>query len=177
MVTALFSSLLITIAWVSLHLLLMHKRPCSHRLSAMTKGFLLSLPLLFLFLFFLQHQPTLVLKLNGHEAPLMAYIYAFLLQLLFFFFFVECFYHVERSVTLRLLIEIQEAKTSLKIEEVIEDYSLDEMILRRLNDLLTHEWVRKKGDHWGLTTKGQCLAKIMRFSCWLFQSHPQNERL
>lgn len=175
--TGLLASLLATFSWIMVHLFLMHQRPCKQRLAAMTQAFLLSLPLLFVLLFFLQRQPAIVLQLNGQEDFFLAYSYGFLLHLLFYFFFVEVFYHIERSVTLRFLIEIDNSSSTANLKQIIKEYSVEEMIPRRLNDMKISGWIFKKNDRWILTFKGLCLAKTMRFSCWLFQSKPQNERL
>jgi hypothetical protein len=177
MATALISSFFVTLLWITMHLLLVHQKPCKRRLKAMTFAFLWSLPVLFLSLFFLQQETAIVLKLNGHENHSLAYGYAFLLHLLFFLFFVECFYHLERSVTLRILIEIDQTPTPTKIEEIEKNYSVDDMISRRLDDMLTHGWLYQKNDRWILSPKALFLAKAMRFSCWLFQSKPQDLRL
>lgn len=177
MATAFISSFLVTALWIRAHLLIVHQKPCEHRLKAMTFAFLCSLPLLFLFLFFLQQWPTVFLKLNGQENCFLAYIYAILLHILFFFFFVECFYHLERSVTLRLLVEIHQSPKPVKVEEMEKNYSLDDMILRRLDNMLHNGWLYQKNGHWLLSQKALFLAKAMHFSCWLFQSKPQDQRL
>ena len=177
MATALIASFLVTLLWITMHLLLVHRKPCEHRLKAMTLAFLCSLPVLLLFLFLLQQQTAIVLKLNGHENYSLAYSYALLLHLLFFLFFVECFYHLERSVTLRILIEIGQTLTPVKVEAMEKDYSLDDMITRRLNDMLNSGWLYQKNGCWMLSQKALFLAKTMRFSCWLFQSKPQDQRL
>lgn len=176
MITALLCSVFTTVAWILIHLFLMHQTKTSHRLKAMTTAFLSSLPFLYLLLFFFQHQHFFIWQVDGKESFLLSYLYAFLLQLLFFFFFVECFYHIERSVTLRFLIEIDQAPATL-ITSITEDYSLEEMIERRLNDLHHNRWIFHKNKCWFLSKKAYYLARAMHFSCWLFQSQPQNKRL
>lgn len=177
MLTGLIASLLITLLWIIACIFLMHLHPAQQRFGIMVKSFCGSLPLLCFFLFFLQHQSSLVEKLNGHEARALAFVISILLQILFFFFFVECFYHIERSVTLRLLIEIRNATSPMTVTTLMKDYSVDDMIKRRLEDMLKNKWIYCEGNHWKLSSKGLWLARSMLFSCWLFQSKPQNERL
>jgi len=147
-------------------------------MAAMAKTWLVSLPVLLFVLLVLNHSNALVEVLNGQESPSLSYSCALLLQILLFFLFVECFYHVERSVTLRLLVEIQAATfTGRSVGTIMKDYSVDEMISRRLDVMLRSGLVRKTNGKWNLTSKGEAFAKIMSISCWIFQSKPQNERL
>ena len=90
----------------------------------------------------------------------------------------ECFYHIERSVTLRLLVEIRaNAQTAPTLTGLMKDYSVDDMIKRRLDDMARSGFVTRAGDKWVLSAKASTLAKVMALSCWIFQSKPQNERL
>lgn len=177
MLSGLLASLLVTFFWIIACIVFMHCYPTAHRFRIMTKSFCCSLPLLWFFVFLLQHQPTIIERLNGHESPILAYFMALLMHFLFFFFVVECFYHIERSVTLRLLIEIQQHPSSLTISDLMKNYSVDDMIMRRLQDMAKNGWSYYENDRWKLTPKGHYLALLMHFSCWLFQSKPQNKRL
>lgn len=176
--TAIIASLLTTLLWIAGHLLAMRARPAKKRMSAMGKAWLLSLPALAVVLALLNRDAGLVAALNGGEDPLLSWFYALLLQLLLFFLFVECFYHVERSVTLRLLVEIQamqEGKAT--ITSLMKDYSVDDMIRRRLDDMARSGFVTRSGEGWVLSPKGAKLAGVMGLSCWIYQSKTQDERL
>ena len=176
--TAIIASFFTFVLWIAAHLVAMHINPAKGRMSAMMKAWLISLPVLLVVLAILNHSDRLVAALNGQESALISWFYAFLLHLLLFFLFVECFYHIERSVTLRLLVEIQAAPgTGPSIAVIMKDYSVDDMIRRRLDDMERSGFVRKTGNGWILSPKGETLAKIMSFSCWIFQSKAQNERL
>jgi hypothetical protein len=176
--TAVIASLLTSMLWIATHLAAMHIRPARNRMAAMAKSYLLSLPVLLVLIALLNHCDWLVSALNRGEDPLLSWFYSLLLQLLFFFLFVECFYHIERSVTLRLLVEIQALPREKSVIGVImKDYSVDDMIRRRLDDMARNDFVRKAGQSWVLSPKGETMAKFMSFSCWIFQSKPQNERL
>lgn len=174
--TAVIASFAVTALWIIAHLVAMHISPAKSRMPAMFKAWLLSLPVMAMALALLNHAPGLVKALNGTEAPALSWICALVMHLLLFFLFVECFYHFERSVTLRLLIEIDAAKNP-SINTIMKDYSVDDMIVRRLHDMERSGFVTKSGDRWALTTKAGKLARVMSFSCWLYQSKPQNERL
>ena len=176
--TAVIASLAATTLWIIAHLVAMRIKPAKNRLAAMFKAYLLSLPVLLAALAILNHDEQLVLSLNGREHALISWFYALVLELLFFFCFVECFYHIERAVTLRLLVEIQAIeKTGASIETIMKDYSVDEMVVRRLADLGRSGFVIKTGERFTLSAKGRLFAKAMTYSAWIFQSKAQHERL
>ena len=176
--TAVISSFAVTLLWIVGHLVAMHIRPAAGRMGAMARAWLASLPVLLVVLVALNRMDKLVIALNGQEHPLLSYFHALLLHVLLFFLFVECFYHIERSVTLRLLVEI-DAATSAKptVGYIMKDYSVDDMITRRLAAMEQSGFIKRAGDKWVLAGKGRSFAKIMGLSCWIFQSKPQNERL
>lgn len=177
MLTGLLTSFITTCLWIIASIIFMYYRPTAHRFLIMLKSFGCSLPFLGFFLFILQHQPALVEKLNGHETPCLAYLIVLIFHVLFFFFVVECFYHIERSVTLRILVEIQHSSSPMTVPNLMKDYAVDDMIKRRLEDMLSNNWIYYENNQWKLTSKGLWLARMMYVSCWLFQSKPQNERL
>lgn len=176
--TAIISSFAVTLLWIIGHLVTMQFRPAAGRMGAMARAWLASLPVLLIVLVALNRMDKLVIALNGQEHPLISYFYALLLHVLLFFLFVECFYHIERSVTLRLLVEIDAAATAKPtVGSLMKDYSVDDMITRRLDAMEQSRFIKRAGDKWVLASKGQSFARIMRLSCWIFQSKPQNERL
>jgi hypothetical protein len=175
MLTGVLAALLGFALCVLGHLVAMHRRPTMGRLGAMTRAFALGFPVTLLLV------PALRAVgggWDGAEHPALAWIVAVLLHGLLFFLFVECFYHIERSVTLRLLVELLEhphgAATGV---EIMRDYSVDDMIRRRLEDLIRNRWVEESGGRFRLTEKGRRFATVMRTSIWIYQSKPQNERL
>jgi DNA-binding HxlR family transcriptional regulator len=175
MLTGIIAALGGVLLCVAGHLIAMHRRPVKGRLGAMTRAFTLGFP------------GTLVLVpivrvlgrgWDGGEHPAIAWIVAILLHVLLFFLFVECFYHVERSVTLRLLVELLEhPQRAASAEEIMRDYSVDDMIERRLEDLIRNRWLEESGGRYRLTAKGRSLARVMSTSLWIYQNKPQNERL
>jgi len=178
MVTALIASGIAFLLCVTAHLFAMRRKPTKKRLGAMTTAFLPGFPLALFAVFVLRSWGDWPASLDGHEHPLLPYILVPVLHLLLYFLFVECFYHIERSVTLRLLIELHEhPRNAATTKEIMRDYSVDDMIRRRLDDLVRNRWVEESGGRFRLTEKGRRLARLMRTSIWVYQSKPQNERL
>lgn len=178
MAIGVIAALLATLAWVAAHLAHMHLRPTRSRLSAMFRAFLASLPLVVLITLLILRQPHWHDALAGVEHPALAYGMGLLLEVLFFFCFVECFYHVERAVTLRMVIEIMDHPDGPPtLDDLVAAYPVDDMIRRRLQDLQRNGFLVRKGDGWNLTGKGRVFAAVMQVSNAIFNSKPQNERL
>ncbi|HBA83880.1 MAG TPA: hypothetical protein DCZ95_07295 [Verrucomicrobia bacterium] len=172
----LLTAIIVSAAWMLVHLLLMQRRPAENRFKAMTVCWLFSLPFIPAFYFL---APS---GLTPHPADVGDSIWMGLLQaglssVLLYFLFVECFYHVERAVTLRILIELlNDAKSNPTIESVRSKYDVDEMIRRRLDVLADRHFIARRDDRWHLLPKGRLFARTMQFSCWLFQCKGQKDR-
>jgi hypothetical protein len=177
MITALISAFVGTLLWVSLHLIQMHYNPKQKRFMAMSKPFILGFPFLLLIVHFFYKYPLIIALLNGNETILLSYIYAVFLYVLFYFLFVEFFYHIERSVTLRLLVEIHQAINPISVNELMKHYNVNDMIDRRLQGMLEYDMINKENGVFKVSKKGLYLAYVMSFSCWLYQSKPQSGRL
>jgi DNA-binding HxlR family transcriptional regulator len=175
MLTGIVAAVLGFLLCVAGHLLAMHRAPAKGRLGAMTRAFALGFPVTLLLVPAVR---VLGGGWDGAEHPALAWLVAILLHILLFFLFVECFYHIERSVTLRLLVELLEhPQGAATAAEIMRDYSVDDMIRRRLDDLVRNGWIGEGEGRYRLTAKGAGLARVMRASIWLYQSKPQNERL
>lgn len=173
MAHGLIVAVLVTVLWVLLQNAFMHVRRAKSRVLAMIGGYVFSLPFVWVAFRFM---PVLV-PAPG-EAPLMGLVHAYVFHLLLFLLYVECFYHVERSVTLRFLVEImRHGERGERLAVVRQLYDVKEMILRRLDDMLRNGFVEKRDGRWHELAKGRRLAQVMQFSHWLFQSKSQHERM
>lgn len=172
------AALVVFFLWASAHLVWMHVRPTPRRMAAMTRAFFVSFPLVPLFTWYVWRNPEWRSALAGVEHPIAAYGTGVLLHVLFYFCFVECFYHVERAVTLRMVIELfEEPGHAMPLDAMMAHYPVDDMIRRRLEDLRRAGFVRHEDGYWRLTRKGRLFAATMRISSAIFHSKPQNERV
>lgn len=157
----------VSVTWILVQNLLMHVRPAANRLGAMFAGYLVSLPIVYL-----------AYRWAPSNAPVaLGLFHAYFFHLLLFLFYVECFYHVERSVTFRLLVELlKSGPEGLPLQALQSRYSVEEMIEQRL-DVLRHKgFLDKQGDVWSLRLKGLVLARVTVALSWVFQSTGQHER-
>jgi hypothetical protein len=171
-------AVIVSVLWIGAQIYLAHLQPPRSRFKAMLAGYLASLPLVLGFYWLLPASfPNLWAWLIGAEHPLSALLHAFVSHLLIFFLYVECFYHVERSVTLRLLIEIGEHPGGETAEAISADYNVDGMIVQRIEALNANGYTEQSGDRIRLLPRGRRFAAGARAFCWLFQSKMQDERL
>ena len=94
-----------------------------------------------------------------------------------FFCYVECFYHIERSVSLRLMVELlKQGDAGAPLEEIQGRYPVEGMIQERLEVLRDRGFIELRNDCWHLCFKGQLLARVTVSVSWLFQAKGQHER-
>lgn len=165
---------IVTAAWIAIQILWMHVKPTENRFKAMLLGYVLSLPFVIVAFEWLPGLAAVPL----HEPWGIGLFFAYFLHLLLFFLYVECFYHVERSVTLRFLVEIlQRCPEGTKIEDVLGHYNVKHMVQTRLDVLGANGFIEARDGNWYLTAKGRRFARLMAFSSWLFQSTVQSDRI
>lgn len=177
MVHGVFVALVVTAAWILAHVGWMQFRPAENRIRSMTRGYLLSLPLVWAAYRWLP-APAAWAEAAAGEAAALGWFHAYFLHLLLFLLYVECFYHIERAVTTRILIEIMRHPGGAPtLDSIRRQYDVREMIRRRLDVLTEHQYIQKDGDRWKLLPRGRLFAAAMRISAWIFQSHSQRERV
>lgn len=178
MVQGIVVAILVSVAWIVLQNVLMHWRPAENRFLAMVLGYLVSLPLVYVVYRWLPQLSDGIAAAMRAEAPSMGLFHAYLVHLLLFLFYGECFYHVERSVTLRLLVEVlKHSDQGVPLDAIRQHYPVEEMIQRRLEVMRDRGLVEQRGDSWHLRSMGTLLARVGGASSWLFQIKPQHERM
>jgi hypothetical protein len=172
----LLTAVAVSLAWILLHLLAMHVRPARNRFNAMLAAYLLSLPLVVLVYRWLSLPTDATTADPGHFG--LGLFHAYMLHLLLFFQYVEFFYHAERSVTLRFLVTVLQAPNrTAHPADIQQEYSLEDMITRRLADLEQNRFIEKRDGRWHDRAKGMLVTLVTIVLIWFFRSKPQSERL
>jgi hypothetical protein len=167
-------ALIVTGGWILLQNLLMHFRPAENRMLTMISGYLLSLP----FVFVLYRWMPPVSGTAEPESFSMGLINAYVLHMLLFGQYGACFYHVERSVTIRFLVELLKyGDRGAAMDTIQSQYSLEEMIQQRMEVMRDRGLVEFRDGYWHLLPKGLLLARIAIVGSWLFQMKGQHERM
>lgn len=171
------AALLVSLLWIGLQNLWMFVRPAENRFRAMLIGYLISLPFLYVAYHWIAQAPIAPDNPAAAESPAMGLFHACFLHLLLYFCYGECFYHVERSVTLRLLVEIlQHGPSGLHLQRLQGEYPVGEMVRQRMEVLRNRGFVTQDNGVWRLSFMGETLARITAFVAWLYQAPGQHER-
>ena len=167
------TALVSTLFWVVIQNLWMHIRPHPQRFQAIVGGYVFSLPLVY----FAYRWMPVWFEASPEEAPALGWVHAYLLHFLLFAFYGECFFHVERSVTLRLLVEILHAgPKGVDLESLRSQYPVGQMVAQRLEVLRKNGFVCQESGRWRLREKARFLARFAALGNWLLRASAQNER-
>jgi hypothetical protein len=177
MLCGLLTAISVSAVWILIQIGWMHIRPAENRIRAMTIGYLISLFFVYAVYRFVPFDSWFTASAGG-EAWGIGLFHAYFFHLLIFLLYAECFYHVERAVTLRILIELMEyPEEYVPVSVITKQYNVGDMIGTRLEVLQSHHFVQKTDDGYMLQPKGMLFAKIMQVTVWIFQSKPQSERV
>jgi len=171
------TAILVSAIWIVLQNVLMHLRPAEHRLRAMFLGYCISLPFVFVVYRFMPPLSDGIAQATRGESPVAGLIHAYCLHLLLFFLYAECFYHLERSVTLRMFLELLPYGDGGATQQAIQShYSVDDMVQKRLELMQNRGLIELIDNSWRLRSPGMLLARFASAGSWLFQFKAQNER-
>jgi hypothetical protein len=171
------AAIAVSTLWIVLQNVLMHFRPAEDRFGAMLKGYAISLPFVFVGYHWLPPFSEAIADAMRVESYWMGLFHAYFFHLLLFFCYAECFYHIERSVTLRFFVELlQRGGKGAKMDVIRSGYPVDDMIRTRLEVMRDQRFLEQRGDHWHLCRKGLWLARVSRLGSRLFQFMPQHKR-
>jgi hypothetical protein len=102
----------------------------------------------------------------------------FVAHVLLFFFVVQMYYHVDRSVTLAMLETIFRADPGgLAGPELCARHEISDVIEDRINVLSENGYLMKDDGHLKLTYKGAAIAFITILSTRIFRSKLQKDRI
>ena len=172
-----FAAMVVSLVWILLQNLLMFVRPAENRFKSMLTGYILSLPFVFFVYRWLSMPGFVDAGGVATESPWLGPLHAYFFHLLLFFCYVECFYHIERSVSLRLLVELlKQGDAGAHLQEIQVRYPVEGMIQQRLEVLRDRGFIELRNDSWHLHFKGKVLARVTATMSWLFQAKGQHER-
>jgi DNA-binding HxlR family transcriptional regulator len=176
MAAGLIVAIVVTTLWVLIQIATVHMRSLPNGMRPMMCAYLISLPFVWLLYWLCLKQPQLMAIAEG-EDWLMGLMQSYFFHFMLFLLYVECFYHIERSVTLRLLIEVLNRSGEASLTEIQHHYNVDDMITRRMKNLEDAGYVKKRYERWRNTAKGTRICWIMNLSTWLFKSVTQSRRM
>ena len=179
MIRGITIAIIVSFIWILVQNIIIRFWSIKNRLKVMFTWFALSLPFIHVLYYFMPLPYIFSIKYITacQEKLWIGLFHSYFLHLLIFFFYVECYFHIDRAVTLRLLCEIYISKTGyISISDLQNKYDLHNMVRRRLEILNKNGYIVEDSGYLKNTEKGNFFATIMFISSWIFQSKSQLER-
>jgi len=86
------------------------------------------------------------------------------IYLLLFFGYCQFYFIIDRSISVRIMIELEKSeKKKLDFEEIKKVYNPDYIFLRRLKHMIDSRYITKEGDAYRNTKKGKFVAMLFKF--------------
>lgn len=105
-----------------------------------------------------------ILNTQSVSAILFAWANGAALYVLVFLGYAQFYFLIDRSVSARIMIEIEQSPMKrLRVEEIHERYDPKGMQRRRLQDMLYGGYVIKEGEYYKNTKRGKLHAHIFKF--------------
>jgi len=120
---------------------------------------LLCLPA-FIYLFGLLRDTDIINKAAGDHDLILNYLYGIIIFACLFFVYLTFYYVVDRSVSSRLMIEIDRSRDKrMSFEDIKKVYDLETKYDNELNGMVEGGFMRKDGDYYYNTVKGRFVAR------------------
>lgn len=175
MIKALIAGFCAFLAFLFVHALIFRVVEPKKRFRALVLIFLSQLPV-YMFIYWIIPTPFLVLAPIGAVRPsvsietvyratvVLNFLSGLALYAFLFMGYCQFYFIVDRSVSVRAMIEIEtSAGRRLNSEGIRERYSLNDMMERRLNQLQEGGYIRKASDSYENTWKGRLVATVFGF--------------
>lgn len=153
------------------HVVIFHTRRIKYRFLSIIKTFLSIIPL-YIVLYILI--PTRILTIMPHDERLLAgwaiatgkvfnFSLGLLIYLLLFFGYCQFYFIIDRSISIKIMIELEKRKDKkLTFDEIKKLYDLDYIFSRRLKHMIDGRYINKEGGTFKNTPLGAALARISR---------------
>ena len=159
--------------WGGLQPIIFHVSSPQSRFQSMVTWFFPTVPVYFL-LYWLT--PANLWWLPGRLAATpyaLGLLNGFLIHALLFLTCVQFYYHVDRSITLRLLTEFGRAPGGLlTLGQIRQKYGLEDIIQSRLEAMVLNQFLFLRENRYYLTTKGRLAAWMALSTRKLFRIKP-----
>ncbi len=156
-------SVTLIVIWSAAYIIVVHARRPAGKLTVLTGLFAVTIPL-YLLLHAVTPPDLGVLPAAYAATPSrLGLVNGLVIHLLLYCTWMQGFYYVDRSVTLRLLVELVKAPGGrLALADVRAIYGLAQMIDRRMKSLVESGYVEETDGRFVLTPKGRVLDTGVR---------------
>jgi len=164
MLKGILLSLVLSAAWITVHIILFHLRRPEKMFKALLCLFAPTMPL-FAICYFLTPDNLYLLPATCSRTPAsLGVVNGLFVHLLLFGTYVEFFYYVTRAVTLRILVEVlTRGGAHVGLGEIQGEYNISTMVLSRLEAMVENGFVHVMHGNYYNTPKGHRYARFFIF--------------
>ena len=160
------------ILFLFFHMVIFHRRRIEYRFVALLKIFCSLLPVYILLYLIIPTESLILMPADPRITPgavigvakAFNFLLGILIYLLLFFGYCQFYFIIDRSVSVRVMIELERSQDKrLTFEEIKQRYSPDYMLSRRLKHMMDSKYIREDAGFYKNTAFGQTMAKFFKF--------------
>lgn len=160
------------IVFLIIHVIVFHTRRIQFRFVALMKIFLNLLPLYILLYVLIPQEAMIIMPADPRVAPgvviglskVFNFMLGVLIYLLLFFGYCQFYFIIDRSISVRVMIEIEKSKDKkLNLEEIKELYDPNYIFTRRFEHMIDSKYIVEDSGYYKNLRKGHVLAKLFGF--------------
>lgn len=160
------------IVFLIVHVIIFHTREIKYRFLVILKIFLSILPLYILLYILI---PTKALSIMPHDLHLLSrpviilgqifnFCMGLLIYLLLFFGYCQFYFIIDRSISIKIMIELEKMKgKSATFEQIKKIYNPDYIFSRRLKHMIDSKYLIEEEGSYKNTQMGKTLARLSKF--------------
>ncbi|MDP2923144.1 MAG: hypothetical protein Q8O30_05420 [Candidatus Omnitrophota bacterium] len=160
------------ISFLILHVIIFHNREIKCRFLTLVMIFYALVPFYILLYIIIPADALVLISADPRVMPGtvigLSQVFNFFIGLaiyhLLFFGYCQFYFLLDRSVSVRTMIELmQHPQKKMTKEEIKKAYDFDDFISRRLKHMLDSKYITQESSYYTNTAKGRLLAKVFRF--------------
>lgn len=155
-----------------LHFIIFHKRKIKYRFVTLLRIFCSLLPVYVFLYILIPTEAMIIMPADPRIDPgvviglsrVFNFLLGILLYLLLFFGYCQFYFIIDRSISVRIMIELERSKDKrLNLEQIKKIYSPDYMLSRRLKHMVDTKYIIEDGGSYKNIRKGRIVAKVFKF--------------
>ena len=147
------------ILFLLIHVVIFHNRQVKKRFNTLVMIFLSLFPI-----YVLIYSLTSDFLTNFTSSALVSFLNGILIYILLFFGYGHFYFLVDRSISVRTMVELENSRErKLTYEQLKEVYSPDNLLLRRVGEMLNGKYIIENSGCYKTTRKGRYQARLCKF--------------
>ncbi len=160
------------ILFLVLHILIFHNWKIKKRFAALVSIFCSILPVYALLYFLIPMDAIVIMPADPTLTPgvvigiskIFNFLTGVLIYLLLFFGYCQFYFIIDRSISVRVMIELIKSKDKkLTLEQIKKIYSPDYIFIRRLQHMIDTKYIIEDSGFYKNLLKGRIIAKLFQF--------------